>query len=94
MNRTIKHILFVLITCSTGLLSAQNTDWHNLIEMWRQAFDVPGMSVGIIKDGKIILSEGFGVLEEGKKAKVDEETLFSIASNTKAFTAASLASVA
>src|SRR5688500_8353264 len=91
MKKFVKYFLFVLITCSAGLVTAQDTDWQSLIETWRQAFNVPGMSVGIIKDGKIIFSGGFGVLEEGKKNKVDEHTLFSIASNTKAFTAASLA---
>jgi len=51
------------------------------------------MSVGIIKDGKVILSEGYGVLEEGKKEKADKHTLYSIASNTKAFISASLATL-
>lgn len=52
---------------------------------------VPGMAVAIVKDGKIIYAKGFGVLEEGKKQKVDENSLFAIASNTKAFVSASLA---
>lgn len=56
-----------------------------------EAFNVPGFSVGIIKDGKIILSEGFGTRTYGKKEKVDGNTLFAIASNTKAFTATALA---
>lgn len=91
MKKLIKHFLIVLITCSAGFVSAQEIDWKVLIETWRQAYNVPGMSVGIVKDGKVIFSEGFGVLEEGKNAKVDKHTLFSIASNTKAFTAAALA---
>ena len=74
----------------TGL-SAQNVEWDILIEDWRKEYHVPGMSVGIIQDGKIILSKGYGVLEEGKNEKVNESTLFSIASNTKAFISASIA---
>lgn len=52
---------------------------------------VPGMSVGIIKDGQVVLAKGYGIAEAGKSAKADESTLFAIASNTKAFVATSLA---
>lgn len=52
---------------------------------------IPGMAVGVIKDGQIVLAKGYGVLEEGKDQAVDGNTLFAIASNTKAFISASLA---
>src|SRR6478672_5437145 len=51
----------------------------------------PGMAIAIVKDDKVVLAKGYGVRELGKPNKVDENTLFAIASNTKAFTAASLA---
>ncbi|MGH8127878.1 MAG: serine hydrolase, partial [Gammaproteobacteria bacterium] len=51
---------------------------------------VPGLAVAIVKDGKVVLARGYGVRELGKPAKVDANTLFGIASNTKAFTAAAL----
>src|SRR5580698_10032064 len=56
-----------------------------------KAFQVPGMAVGIVKDGKLIYAKGYGVRELGKAAPVDIDTLFQIGSNTKAFTAAALA---
>ena len=56
-----------------------------------QAFNVPGIAVGIVKDGKLIYAKGYGVRELGKAAPVDIDTLFQIGSNTKAFTAAALA---
>lgn len=56
-----------------------------------KAFQVPGMAVGIIKDGKLVYAKGYGVRELGKPAQVDADTLFQIGSNTKAFTAAALA---
>lgn len=56
-----------------------------------KAFQVPGMAVGIIKDGKLIYAKGYGVREVGKPAQVDADTLFQIGSNTKAFTTAALA---
>jgi CubicO group peptidase (beta-lactamase class C family) len=56
----------------------------------QKRFDVPGVAVAIVKDGQVVMARGYGVRELGKPAKVDEHTLFAIASNTKAFTAASL----
>src|SRR6478735_226583 len=51
----------------------------------------PGMAIAIVKDDKTVFAKGYGVRELGKPDKVDENTLFQIASNTKAFTAAALA---
>lgn len=56
-----------------------------------QAFDVPGIAVGIVKDGKLVFAKGYGVREQGKPERVGPRTLFQIGSNTKAFTAAALA---
>lgn len=50
--------------------------------------------MAIVKDGKIVLEMGSGVRKLGDPAKVDAHTRFAIASNTKAFTAASLAILA
>jgi CubicO group peptidase (beta-lactamase class C family) len=55
-----------------------------------KAFDVPGMSVAVVKDGQIVLSKGYGVRSIKTKAPMDANTLVGIASNTKAFTTAAL----
>jgi CubicO group peptidase (beta-lactamase class C family) len=60
-------------------------------ETARKEWKIPGMAVAIVKDGKVVLAKGYGVKEFSKQEKVDENTLFAIASNTKAFTAATLA---
>lgn len=54
-------------------------------------FEVPGMAVAIVRDGEVLLARGWGVRELGRPERVDERTLFAIASNTKAFTSALLA---
>ena len=51
----------------------------------------PGMAIAIVKDDKTVFAKGYGVRELGKPDKVDENTIFEIASNTKAFTTAALA---
>ncbi|MGA1985005.1 MAG: serine hydrolase [Candidatus Sulfotelmatobacter sp.] len=58
-----------------------------------KAFDVPGMAVAIVKDGKILVAKGYGVRKLGDPTPVDEFTLFGIGSNTKAFTTAALATL-
>src|SRR5688500_15338862 len=64
---------------------------RQFIEHARQQFDVPGVAIGVVQDGKVVLAEGFGVRELGKPDKVDADTLFMIASNTKAMTTLMLA---
>ncbi len=54
-------------------------------------FDVPGIAIAIVKDGKVVTTQGFGVRKVGEPAAVDAKTLFEVASNSKGFTAAALA---
>lgn len=55
-----------------------------------EAFNLPGMSVAIVKDGKIIFSKGYGYRDVANQQPVTGNTLFNIASCTKAFGAASI----
>ena len=52
-----------------------------------QEWDVPGLAIVVVKDGKVLLKKGYGVREFGKPGAVDTQTLFSCASTTKAMTA-------
>jgi CubicO group peptidase (beta-lactamase class C family) len=54
-------------------------------------FQVPGVAIAVVKDGRLVSAKGYGVRRAGEPAAVDERTLFGIASNTKAFTCAALA---
>src|SRR5690606_39904178 len=49
-----------------------------------------GMAIAIVKDGRVAFEKGYGTSELGKNSPVDEDTVFAIASNSKAFTTASL----
>ncbi|MBP3959797.1 serine hydrolase [Gemmata sp. G18] len=57
-------------------------------------FDAPGAAVVIVKDGQVIYLKGFGVREKGKEDRVTPDTVFPIASCSKAFTATALAALA
>lgn len=56
-------------------------------------WQIPGLAVGIIKDGKLVYSKGYGVREMGKSDPVDANTLFMMASNSKAMTATLLSAL-
>jgi CubicO group peptidase (beta-lactamase class C family) len=55
-----------------------------------KAFEVPGIGLAVVKDGRVVVAKGYGLKKLGEAAPVDSRTLFGIASNTKAFTAAAL----
>jgi CubicO group peptidase (beta-lactamase class C family) len=71
--------------------TAPPADLDNYIARAMKVFDVPGLSIAIVKDGKVVLTKGYGVRKMGEAMLVDENTLFGIGSNTKAFTSAALA---
>src|SRR5258706_677837 len=76
-----------LSLCAQQLTSTQIDD---LVNRTLKEFDVPGIAVGVIKDGKLIHAKGYGVRSLITQQKTDENTLFGIASNSKAFTCAAL----
>jgi CubicO group peptidase (beta-lactamase class C family) len=57
----------------------------------RKAYDVPGVAIGLIDHGKVVFAGGLGVREINKPEPIDADTLFMIASNTKALTTLMLA---
>jgi CubicO group peptidase (beta-lactamase class C family) len=53
-------------------------------------WEVPGMAVAVVAADEVVLAEGFGVRETGRPEPVTPDTLFSIGSCTKSFTAAAI----
>jgi CubicO group peptidase (beta-lactamase class C family) len=85
-----------LVSTLAGLAwtqSAPPADLDAYVAASMKTFDVPGMAVAIVKDGKILVAKGYGVRKLGDPRPVDEFTLFGIGSNTKAFTTAALATL-
>jgi len=68
-----------------------NAEIDRLAQRAMQEFSVPGLAIGIVKDGRLAFARGYGVRELGEPAPVNVDTLFAIGSNTKAFTTAALA---
>jgi CubicO group peptidase (beta-lactamase class C family) len=63
------------------------------IEKARADWDVPGLAVSVVRDGKLLVAKGYGVRTLGKPERVDDETVFDIASVSKSFTAAAIATL-
>ncbi|NNE03203.1 MAG: serine hydrolase, partial [Eudoraea sp.] len=59
---------------------------HNVLK----DFEIPGLSIGIVRNDSILFSKGYGNLEIHKEKKVDENTIFGIGSISKSFTALTL----
>lgn len=94
MNRLLFSLLaIVLFYGNSGAQSpAFVTDSLDAyIERNMKQWQIPGLAIAIVKDGKVVLSKGYGVREFGKEEKVDENTLFIIASNSKLFTGTAIA---
>lgn len=66
--------------------AAKLNDFEQFVEKARVLSKVPGVAVGVIQDGKLVYSKGFGVRELGKPEPVTPETLFMIGSITKSLT--------
>jgi CubicO group peptidase (beta-lactamase class C family) len=56
-----------------------------------QAFEVPGAAVAVVQDDRVTYIKGFGVRKLGAKEEVTPDTVFDLASCTKAFTATGVA---
>ncbi len=61
------------------------------VEASMKKLGVPGTSVALIDNGKVVYEGGLGVRELGKSTPVDAKTLFMVASNTKGMTTLLLA---
>jgi CubicO group peptidase (beta-lactamase class C family) len=69
-------------------------DFEQYAEQARQQWQVPGMAIAIVQDGKVIFARGFGVKQLGGNDPVDQHTVFQIGSASKAFTATLVAMLA
>lgn len=93
---TLVALLLLLFTLGTGLSSSFADELEGLdafIELAMKEYGVPGASVAVVKNGEVIYQKGFGVRNAAGKDKVDGDTVFQLASVTKTFTAASVASM-
>jgi CubicO group peptidase (beta-lactamase class C family) len=95
MNMLRRHVmeLVALQILVVPIIAAQPStppDLDAYVERIRRQFEVPGIGLTIVKDGKVLVAKGYGIRKMGSPEPVDAGTVFAIASNTKAFTATAL----
>lgn len=101
MKTTIKLTLLLTAIFFVQALQAQKTnnnqtsdfDTEKLdqyIQKAKAEWDIPGMAIAVVHNGKVIFEKGYGIRDIKTKEKVNPQTLFAIASNTKAFTSSAL----
>lgn len=86
---TVIFLFYFSLSYSFGQLTSAQID--SLIEEGLESFNVAGAALAIVKDGKIIHNKGYGVKSAATGEKVDQHTMFAIASNSKAYTTTALA---
>ncbi|MBK6985858.1 MAG: beta-lactamase family protein, partial [Bacteroidetes bacterium] len=86
---------FVIICISFQLSFAQGNFIKDSLDVYIKRemtrWNLPGLAIAIVKDGKVVLMKGYGYADVAKKTPVTENTEFQIASNSKAFTGTSIA---
>ncbi len=85
---------FLALLWSLSLPVFAQVDFQKLDTYYQKAlkdWNVPGMAIAIVKDDSVVFAKGYGVRDLQKGGAVDANTVFGIASNTKAYTAAALA---
>src|SRR5438132_11669892 len=84
-----RRITFILLFIAVPLSAQQNFD--KLATDTLSAWKIPGLAVAVVQNDRVVYINAFGVKEIGKSGPVTPDTLFEIASTTKAFTATALA---
>ncbi len=90
-----RYISLLLVLFLISPAFSQTKEQLDILDKYYQKsldeWHIPGMAIAITTGDKIIFSKGYGYANLEKKTKVDGNTLFAIASNSKAFTASSIA---
>src|SRR6267143_3329745 len=82
-------IAFLILTVA----AASPATIDSSVERAMRELHVPGVAIGVIQDGKVILAKGYGVRQLGKSVPVTADTLFAVGSMTKSFTAVTVAAM-
>lgn len=106
MKRAILVLAFGVVGCSSsdvhppatepkpgGIAAATLTAFDAAVDPLREALDVPGVAVAVVKDGKTVFAQGYGLRDVETGAPVTPDTVFRIGSITKSFSSALVATL-
>lgn len=84
-------LLLAMVPAYSQITDATIKEFDAYVERSRNLFQIPGLAVTVVKDGKVLLKKGYGVRQLGLPQPVDAQTLYACASTTKAMTATCMA---
>lgn len=91
MSKRLLPFLLLLFSVAAFANDINSAAVDKVVQDTMKAWNIPGAAVTIVQNDRVVYAKGFGVKEVGKSDPVDADTLFGIASNTKAFTTAAMA---
>jgi CubicO group peptidase (beta-lactamase class C family) len=91
MKKTLLLLMICIESSFAQDITKQLKEFDAYVEKGRAQWQMPGMAVAVVKDGKVIFKKGYGVRQLGTKNMVDTQTIFGCGSTTKAMTAVCMA---
>ena len=91
INLLITVLLLTFAASQAQTLESKVKEFDAYAEKSRNLYQVPGLALTVVKDGKVIFKKGYGVQQLGTTNAVDTQTFFACASTTKAMTATCMA---
>ena len=88
-----KLVLLSLLVFAGPLWAAPPAGFNSRVEALRREAGVPGMAIAIVENGRVTLTQGYGVRKLGMPDRVDSDTIFPTGSTGKAVTVAALATL-
>ena len=88
-----KLVLLSLLVFAGPLWAAPPVGFNSRVEALRREAGVPGMAIAIVENGRVTLTQGYGVRKLGMPDRVDSDTIFPTGSTGKAVTVAALATL-
>ena len=92
--RSIAVLLSLLLTLAAAAQPLDTKAVDRIVTSTMKAWQLPGVAIAIVKNDRIVYVKGFGTKELGGTEPVTGDTLFQIASTSKAFTSTALAMLA
>lgn len=94
MKWTMNRVLCGLIVCTAGAVNAatgtavpEMASYDTEVQKFMQKWSVPGATVAVARQGRLLFARGYGVADPASPAPVQADSLFRIASVSKPITA-------
>ncbi len=80
-------VLAAAVAISPARIDAAINALDGIATQVQKRSGIPGLAIGVVRDGKIVYAKGFGVRKVGTNERVDANTVFALASISKSLSA-------